>query len=313
MKQKTCIVLAVTVILLFSMSLASFAAAQSVTDSQVANIDVFTIGGGVAPNVSGGAFEPQEIVQMFANVTSSNMALVNQNVAFYVENPNGTLIALRAALTNASGIASAEYRMPTPDPSTPEISFGTWSITASVSVAQTTVTDTTNFTFGYLSAIVNSNIQIPASIQTLEDLPIEITINNLGSSTVWSELDITLFDQAQVPIGSYSTTNTDPAQNEVINASIFIPSWAFTGQGTACICLLASDGTPMGPENVVNFQITPNTATVAINPTILVLPEYTWGGLAALIACFAAFMALTVVKKGVKAHQKHKLKLQKEA
>jgi hypothetical protein len=236
---------------------------------------------------------------MYASVTYGSASLVNQDVAFYVKNPNGTLIATRVALTNATGIASAEYRMPTPDPNATETIFGVWSITGSVNVAQIILSDTTNFTFGYLNGI--SNIQIPSSIQPQENLPIEITIDNLSNSSAWSELDITLFDQAQVPIGSFTTTNVAMEQIETLNASILIPAWAFTGQATANICLLAPDGTAIGPETVVNFQIEPNTGGTMIDPaiigTVFEAPEYAWGGLVALLACFVAFIAFTAITK----------------
>ena len=274
---------------------------SSTSLSNGASIDVFTDHGGIGQSVNGSAYGPQELVQIYALVLYNNASVASQDVSFVMLDGNGSVIANRVMQTNATGIAYAEYRMPTPDPSTPEISFGTWSITASVNLGQGTINDTTYFTFGYLSAITNSSVHIPTSIQTGENLPIQITINNLSNTTHWSELDITLFDQAQIPIGSYTTTNIGSALNETVNASILIPSWAFPGQATANICLLSSDGTAMGPENAVNFQITPNTGTATLIPaivgTLFEAPEYAWGGLAALIVCLAAFIGFKMIEK----------------
>jgi hypothetical protein len=43
----------------------------------------------------------------------------------------------------------------------------------------------------------------------------------------------------------------------VVDATINIPSWAFTGQATAYLCLLTATGAALAPENVANFQILP--------------------------------------------------------
>lgn len=298
MRQKKCLIIAIAVVILLSTPLASLSAAQSVAGSKVANIDVFTDKGGIGPNVSSGSYGPQELVQMYALVTYGNASIANQNVAFYVKNANGTLIATRVESTNLTGIASAEYRMPPSDPNGTETSLGVWSITGTVNVTQTTLSDTTNFTFGYLSGI--TNIQMPSTIQPLENLPIDVTITSLSNLTVWSELDITLFDHAQEPIGSYTTTNTQASQNATVNASIFVPGWAFLGQGTVDICLLSSDGTAIGTENTSNFQIVPNTGAVTTNAapdTVFEAPEYAWGGLVALLACLVAFIVFTAIKK----------------
>ena len=87
-------------------------------------------------------------------------------------------------------------------------------------------------------------------------MQIEINIDTGFFDTPSSELDVTIFDQANVPIASYTYINTLQLQNfTVVDATIAIPSWASTGQATACICLLSSSGTALAPETVVNFQI----------------------------------------------------------
>ena len=75
---------------------------------------------------------------------------------------------------------------------------------------------------------------------------------------------------------------------------------------------MSSDGTAIGSEIVVNFQISSNTGNIALLPDILVTPEYNWAGLLALIVCFSAFMTFTVVKRGIKICQIHKLRMKKE-
>ena len=86
MKQKRYFPLSIIIILLVSTIFASISGVQSQTGSQVANIDVFTNRGGIGPNVNSGSYGPQELVQMYANATYRNTAIVNQDVAFYVKN-----------------------------------------------------------------------------------------------------------------------------------------------------------------------------------------------------------------------------------
>lgn len=290
MKLKTGMVCAIAILLLSAMPLAVMADSQS-GSAQAANITVFT---------DSAAYAPGQLVQMYANVTYSGTALVNQNVAFSVENSSGSVIAVRAAETNDSGVADADFRMPLIVQNSSEAAFGTWSIVGTVNVTQNTLTDTTEFTFGYLGGI--SNIQVPTSIHQLDYLNISITIDNLVGSESWSEIDITLLDQSQTPIGSAAATNTMNTQAETINASIYIPKGAFIGQATVYICLLTASGVAATPEGVANFQILPADGTsspsvIAGSVLAFVVPEYAYGGLIALGAALAGFIAFERLKK----------------
>jgi len=301
MKQEAGTALAIIIIVLSAMPLVVLADAKS-SETQPANLKVFT---------NSSAYAPLQLVQMYANVTYNGAAVVNQDVAFYVKNSNGSVIAIRAAETNDSGVANADFRMPTPDQDSNETNFGTWSVTGSVNVTQTTLSDTATFTFGYLSTI--SNVQVPASINAGENLPIEITIINISNLTMRSELDITLFDQAQVPIGSATATNTMTTRDETVNATIFIPDRAFTGQATVSTCLLTASGVAIAPERIADFEILSSISTtqsstistaqssIAVSgPVAFVVPEYAYGGLIALAAAFVGFIAFEAFKK---AHQ----------
>jgi hypothetical protein len=295
MKQQARVTLAITILVLSAMPLVALVGVASAS-TQPENIKVFT---------NANAYAPMELVQMYANITYSGTALVNQAVAFYVENSNGSVMAIRITSTNYSGIAYAYFRMPMVEQNSNETGFGTWSVTGAVNVTQITLTDTTKFSFGYLSAF--GNIQVQASVHKLDYLSTTIPITNLCNSTGWSgsEIDITLFDQAQTPIGSATATNTMTAKEETLNATILIPNWAFTGQATACFCLLTASGVATCPEDVINFQILPSTAntisssaSVVAGPVLaLILPEYAYGGLIGLGAAFTGFVAFETFKK----------------
>jgi len=220
-----------------------------------ATLQVFTNRGGIGAS-NGGTYGPRDLLQIYSSVASQNVSAANQDISFSMQNPNGTTIAIGNALTNQTGIASIQYRLPAPDPNATEITFGTWNITASLNLSQSTLTNTTTFTFNYLSNIENS--KMPASIDKGQTLPIELTIDNGLFSAPSSELDITVFDQANVPIGSFTYINTLQLQNfTVIDFTISIPTYAFPGEASMCICLLTANGAALAPETITHFQILP--------------------------------------------------------
>ena len=231
-----------------------------VSNTQSTKINITTDRGGMGPGASGGDYGPLQIVRMYAAVTSQSFPLQDENVIFSIQNSKGVTIVTRQASTNQTGIASSYFRLPSSNPTTPQYDFGTWSITASVDFLDTSVNDSITFSFNYLSGI--ENVTIPATIHRSETLPIQLTINNQYISSQWTKLTVTLFDQAGVPIGSTTIATTQQAQNiSVIDTAITIPSWAFTGQATAYLCLLtnatAGQYTPIAPETAARFQILP--------------------------------------------------------
>jgi hypothetical protein len=223
---------------------------------QNARIQVFTNKGGIAASGTSATYGPQDLIEIYALLTYQNSAVPNQDISFSVQNTNGTIIAITDAVTNQTGIAHVEYRLPAPDPNATQIVFGTWTITASFEVLQATVSNSTTFNFNYLSNV--ESIQISATIHRSQILPIELNIDTGLFATPGSELDITIFDQANVPIGSFTFINSMQLQNfTVVDTTIAIPSWAFTGQATIYVCLLTANGTALAPETVANFQILP--------------------------------------------------------
>jgi hypothetical protein len=227
-----------------------------ISSAQSIGIDVFTDKGGIGKEVSGGPYGPLQIVQTYALVTSNNTPLPDQTVLFTILDANGTSY-YRQGITNETGIATIQpgFRLPAPDFGSPQTGLGTWSISATTDISGGIVNDTTTFACDYLSGI--ENITIPPSINRTETLPIQLIVNNQAVSEQWTQLSITVFDQAGIPIGSSTLTPTQQTQDiTIIDAAIAIPSWAFTGQATVCLCLLSnSTNVPIAPESIANFNI----------------------------------------------------------
>jgi len=223
---------------------------------QNARIQVFTDKGGIFASGTSATYGPQDLLEIYALLTYQKSAVPDQYVLFSVQNTNGTIMAITSAITNQTGIAHVEYRLPSPDLNATQFVFGPWTITANFDVLQVTISNKTTFNFNYLTNI--ESIKIPSVVHRSQILPIELTIDTGLFATPGSELDITIFDQANVPVGSCTFTNTLQMQNfTVVDVTIAIPSWAFTGQATAYMCLLTANGTALAPESVANFQILP--------------------------------------------------------
>ncbi len=230
------------------------------SNPQDTQIDVLTDNGGVGLGANSSQYGPLQTVQIYASVKNQNILLPNQNVIFTVQNANGSNYVVREGITNQSGVATTQFRLPSPDPNSPSTRFGIWSITASTNSTSGTVNDTTFFNFNYLSAIYG--VQIPDSVHRQGTLPIVLAVNNANCPTPWSDLTITVFDQAGIPIGSSAISATKQLENiTVIDSALTIPSWAFTGQATAYLCVLANSSNtqeaPLAPETVATFQILP--------------------------------------------------------
>jgi hypothetical protein len=226
--------------------------------SSAGSIDVFTDKDGIA-GLSGGVYGPQSLVNTYGLVTYNNSSVANIEVSFNVQYPNGTLFTLETAATNSTGYANSDFRLPWLDNSDPESLFGNWSITAYAEVAQTLVNDTTTFVYNY---IVDTNgIQLPVSIERQTTASINVTIQNMVDSPVWSTVEVTIYDETNVPIGSYLAYNNNATTgNTTVLVPITIPSWAVVGQATVYVDVLTNlpnaSATPYCPEKVANFQIT---------------------------------------------------------
>ncbi|MCW4005185.1 MAG: hypothetical protein NWF04_01095 [Candidatus Bathyarchaeota archaeon] len=238
--------------------LASVDATASGTNPELIGLDVFTNTGGVGSNVNSGPYVPQSIVQICAEVTYRNVSLVNQDVAFSVNYPNGSRAFFRSARTDSAGLALFDFRMPAANVAESEGIFGLWSVTASVDVADVNLGDVAFFPLNKMNTF--SLIQADGLINRGETFKITLDMSTLKDSFLWSDLDITVFDHEQVPLGFFTQKNTPASQDETtITATIYIPEWAFTGQATAHICFLSdssdSNSVPLTPEVIYTFLI----------------------------------------------------------
>jgi len=102
-------------------------------------LDVYTQRGGLGINESGGIFEQEEVVQLFAYLTANGSPINTTEVVFNVRDPNGNE-TVESALTDISGKAKINFTLPS-DAS----ALGNWSISAIAHVDNETVSDSMLF------------------------------------------------------------------------------------------------------------------------------------------------------------------------
>ena len=103
-------------------------------------------------------------------------------------------------------------------------------------------------------------ISVPSSIQHLSNLPINVTLQNFGSTPQGLTLTISIMDSALVPLGTTTVTiNTQTIGNMTVTANLPIPAWAYTGQATVYANVLTAipdqGGVPYCPQGTTQFQI----------------------------------------------------------
>jgi hypothetical protein len=202
-------------------------------------------------------YAPQQLVQLYAYVTFNGASEANENVVFTVLSPNGTVISIRTAFTNSTGYASQSYVTPNIGTS----NFGTWTVIASVEVAQVVVTDKITFEYNYLVTVTINGITLPSSVARGGTMTIKVSIQNTDGITLGSTVAITIYDQNDVPIGSSLSAVSNAASGASVSETFTIPTWAYVGEATVYVNILtgnpASGGVPLSPERTANFLITP--------------------------------------------------------
>ena len=106
-------------------------------------LDIYTAKGGEGPNQPSGAFNPGEEVYIYALATYDGVGVEGKLVGFEVLDPQNASILQRVEITNQSGIAVLFFRIP--QCGQREHIIGNWTVIATVSIAEETVTDTLVF------------------------------------------------------------------------------------------------------------------------------------------------------------------------
>jgi hypothetical protein len=232
------------------------------------------------------AFAPQDLVHLYAKVTYNDDAVAHKLVAFEVRYPNGTLVLIRTAMTNGSGIAEIDFRIPAPCEG-PEHIFGTWFVYADVDVAEVKVFDNMTFLVGWIVdtqlgwyfdgdswefdwTLTDTYLNVsPDPVFKGDMLTVKDKAYTIAYVDVEATFVITLYDIEHYPIGCTTFVQVLPGRtypDGIINVidlpdtDMLIPMWAYVGVPAHCFmnaytAIPSLCGLPYCPEEEVTFEI----------------------------------------------------------
>ncbi len=233
-------------------------------------IDVFTQKqpfSGRGLNMSSDAFGPQEVVILFGFVTYNEAPMEGLTVAFDVKPPNNKNFTL-TAVTNASGIAVANFTVPTPIGDEREV-FGIWSVLANVQIDEMFFYDSLTFKADYIVRLlsvraIDENLTERIYFGLKGDVGLEISLRNIAMTMKNTTLAVTILDELGFPIGSWILEDFEVPPNERIiflYCKLQIPKHAVVGNATvyvsALTALVTKGGVAYCPGISTKFYILP--------------------------------------------------------
>lgn len=206
--------------------------------------------------------EPQSWVYLNANVTYNYFPVQHKNVAFEVQEPDGTVYTKMTAFTDEYGVASVGFRMPWPCDD-PESLFGIWHVTSTVQLADNLTQDTMDFKYNFLVTIfkVTTDAYQYAHPGNTVGLPycVQITFDygSLAMQYYPALFVISIVDNLGVTVGIATVETT-------IGGAVYC-TWA-NGSATVEICLPKWAYAGIATIHIAGFNFEPSQGGVAITP-----------------------------------------------
>ncbi|MEM2292134.1 MAG: cohesin domain-containing protein [Nitrososphaerota archaeon] len=222
---------------------------------------------GQGPNRPSEGYPPQKMVNLRALVTYNLWPVQYKPVTFEIHDPQGRLVAVRTALTNANGIASVSYRLPWPCEQYPDV-FGVWTVKATVDVYCEVVNDTLQFKLWWPLELLSVE-PLKDSYEIFEHMSFKVTMKTCFVMSYNATIVLTVYDEVGQPIGHKVVTLTyglndiekwcQWAEYEIIIECIEIPKWSAPGQATVYVVSLSNlpwnGGQALSPEVFATFGI----------------------------------------------------------
>lgn len=185
--------------------------------SIVINLKVYADGGkidlfsnkvpfdGKGLNQRSDAFQPQELVELYARVTYNEGPIANWLVAFQVLNPLNKTVAVGVNWTNDDGVASFSFRIPWPSEGAEQEVFGDWKVVATVDIAGKVYSDTLTFQVGWIIQVIdiktlNVDLIYQTSFLREETLVLNLTVKNIALTSKPAVVIVDAFDVIDCPI-----------------------------------------------------------------------------------------------------------------
>jgi hypothetical protein len=209
-------------------------------------IDVYTQKGGKGLNMPSDAFDAQENVTLYAEVTNNDVPVPNKVVEFEIHGPTNlyeNISIFRNATTNASGVASTSFRIPLLVEHWREKVFGTWNVSAITEFGEQIIADTVTFECGWIIEIIlvetgtllDGIYWIPRINFTIEEqVSVKLIVKNIAFTAKNVTIILVCYDSQVVPINQWVGFHVIP---EKTTEDIFIqigpiPKYASMGSAT---------------------------------------------------------------------------------
>jgi len=196
---------------------------------------------GTGPGVDADAYSPQENVTLRALAWWNDDAVQNKLVMFKIEgptNPIENITLYRTGITNATGIANCTFRIPWPCTNAETIIFGTWTVTARVSLAEKELEDVLHFLVGWTveitSVVTVDGLGAPkTTFKKGECVGVIITVTNIAMEVRYALITVVVYDDAGAVIGSHRYGAWVPPGGDTYQTEFWcvleVPKWAYTG------------------------------------------------------------------------------------
>jgi len=212
--------------------------------------------GGQGPNVTMDTVENQSLVYLWANLTYDSYGVGNKNIAFEIDEPNGSLYTDICAFSDSNGVAGVNITMPW-IATCPEI-FGVWTVTATVEVADQVVNDTMQFQYSHVPFHEVIVVSVTAPTWMYQDLPeiphecanISVTVENVGDFPENVTVSLYYNITADQIIGSF------PVQLDVGQSYTHVFVWVTVGVPPGTYTLTAVATIPTGSFIFTDGNIT---------------------------------------------------------
>jgi len=257
-----------------------------------ATLDVFTQKepySGRGPNMPSDAFGPGDFMILYALLTYSESPVSNVLVAFNVKMPSNASFDLSAP-TNMSGIATANFTIPTPSVNVSESEiFGTWIVTGSAQYQSEVCKDTLPFKVGWIVQLLSvqttgENLTSQSTFGRGGDMGLVITLRSIAMTLKNATIAIVVKDQLGVAVNFSEIQGfIVPPNEEVVtvyckaaiaatsyvgsNAAVLVSAFKTLGNGTLipyCPPIAASFTITTQPPIEIDY---PNAAVVVVLPS----------------------------------------------
>jgi hypothetical protein len=234
---------------------------------------------GIGPGTPGRPYAPQDLVHLEANVTYNGAPVQEQIVTFevHVEYPVGypvnMTILIVTAMTNATGYADIEFRIPNlcAQFGGPQALMGKWWVYVDVAMCQVKYSDYMFFDMGYILTLSNMVAVTGASpsspLKVCQYINFTVSVTNIdwaSAGEVPAYVVLVIYDNNEVPIGYDCITMSFPGETifchpvtTTFQMSLHIPKYAFVGQSIGYINLFTNIpslcGLPYCPEVSASF------------------------------------------------------------